>query len=194
MSISGRVDEQAAGNLASRFEWECLANSSSLQSPPGRPSPPPRSTGNVSNCGGTVTGVGGVIVSPGFPYYFPKDVECIWLLRVDYHMKIYIRVLKMQLYGSIGKDICASNCQEAEMTLYDGYSSISFNPKVLQKYCGDLRYFKNVEEQTHLSARNRLLLRFKTSAAQIMKGEDLDKNAVGFKIVWTAVDFKTEGS
>ncbi|GFS74073.1 CUB domain-containing protein [Trichonephila clavipes] len=149
--------------------------------------PPPRSTGNVSNCGGTVSGVGGVIVSPGFPYYFPKDVDCIWLIRVDYHMKIYVRILKMQLYGSI------ANCAEAELTLYDGYSSISFNPKVLQKYCGDLRYYKNVEEQTQLSSRNRLLLRFKTSAAQIMKGEDLDKNAVGFKIVWTAVDFKQEG-
>ncbi|GBM14443.1 hypothetical protein AVEN_246603-1 [Araneus ventricosus] len=149
--------------------------------------PPPRSTGNVSSCGGTVSGVGGIIASPGFPYYFPKDVDCIWLIRVDYHMKIYIRLLKMQLYGSI------ANCAEAELTLYDGYSSISFNPKVLQKYCGDLRYYKNVEEQTQLSSRNRLLLRFKTSAAQVMKGEDLDKNAVGFKIVWTAVDFKKEG-
>ncbi|XP_035218757.1 cubilin-like isoform X2 [Stegodyphus dumicola] len=149
--------------------------------------PPPKSTVNVSNCGGTVSGVGGLIVSPGFPYYFPKDVDCIWLLRVDYHMKIYVRILKMQLYGSI------ANCAEAELTIYDGYSSISFNPKVLQKYCGDLRYYKNVEEQTQLSGRNRLLLRFKTSASQIMKGEDLDKNAVGFKIVWTAVEFKTEG-
>ncbi|GBM23633.1 hypothetical protein AVEN_117385-1 [Araneus ventricosus] len=65
--------------------------------------PPPRSTGNVSSCGGTVSGVGGIIVSPGFPYYFPKDVDCIWLIRVDYHMKIYIRILKMQLYGSIGE-------------------------------------------------------------------------------------------
>lgn len=66
--------------------------------------PPPKSTANVSNCGGTITGVGGIIVSPGYPYYFPKDVECIWLLRVDYHMKIYVRILKMQLYGSIGKN------------------------------------------------------------------------------------------
>ncbi|GBM23638.1 hypothetical protein AVEN_117388-1 [Araneus ventricosus] len=90
-------------------------------------------------------------------------------------------------------DMWSTNCAEAELTLYDGYSSISFNPKVLQKYCGDLRYYKNVEEQTQLSSRNRLLLRFKTSAAQVMKGEDLDKNAVGFKIVWTAVDFKKEG-
>lgn len=66
--------------------------------------PPPKSTANVSNCGGTITGVGGIIVSPGYPYYFPKDVECIWLLRVDYNKKIYVRILKMQLYGSIGKN------------------------------------------------------------------------------------------
>lgn len=38
-----------------------------------------------------------------------------------------------------------------------------------------------------------ILHRFKTSASQIMKGEDLDGNAVGFKIVWTAVAFKTHG-
>ncbi|KAG8193869.1 hypothetical protein JTE90_011429 [Oedothorax gibbosus] len=149
--------------------------------------PPPRSTANVSGCGGVASGVGGLIVSPGFPYYFPKDVECVWLIRVHYHMKIYVRVLAMQLYGSI------ANCAEAELSLYDGYSSISFNPRILQKYCGDLRYYKNVEEQTQLSSRNRLLLRFKTSASQIMKGEDLTKNAVGFKIVWTAVEFKQEG-
>ncbi|XP_042903223.1 CUB domain-containing protein 2-like [Parasteatoda tepidariorum] len=149
--------------------------------------PPPKSTMNVSNCGGIVTGVGGIIVSPGYPYYFPKNIECIWLLRVDYHMRIYVRIIKMQLYGSI------ANCPEAELAIYDGYSSISFNPNLMQKYCGDLRYYKNIEEQTALSARNRLLLRFKTSAAQIMKGEDLDKNAVGFKIIWTAVEFQDEG-
>lgn len=66
--------------------------------------PPPKSTANVSNCGGTITGVGGIIVSPGYPFYFPKDVECIWLLRVDYNKKIYVRILKMQLYGSIGNN------------------------------------------------------------------------------------------
>ncbi|GIY39952.1 hypothetical protein CDAR_232871 [Caerostris darwini] len=36
MSISGRVDEQAAANLATGFEWESLAPRCSPQSPPGR--------------------------------------------------------------------------------------------------------------------------------------------------------------
>ncbi|KFM58167.1 CUB domain-containing protein 2, partial [Stegodyphus mimosarum] len=84
--------------------------------------PPPKSTELVEGCGGTETGVGGVIVSPGYPHSFPKDVECVWLIRVDSKEHIYIRILDLQLYGSI------ANCADAELSIYDGYSSFTFNP------------------------------------------------------------------
>ncbi|GFX12080.1 CUB domain-containing protein [Trichonephila clavipes] len=114
--------------------------------------PPPNSTGDVLECGGIVTGNGGTIVSPGYPQYFSKDIECVWLIRVDHDKHIYTRVLELQLYGSI------ANCNDVELSIYDGYSSFSFNPEIIKKYCGDLKYYKNVEERTQMSKRNRLLV------------------------------------
>ncbi|GFQ81646.1 CUB domain-containing protein 2 [Trichonephila clavata] len=115
--------------------------------------PPPNSTAGIIGCGGIVTGVGGTIVSPGYPQFFPKNIECVWLIRVDHHKHIYTRILELQLYGSI------ANCNDVELSIYDGYSSFSFNPEIIKKYCGDLKYYKNVEELTQMSKRNRLLVR-----------------------------------
>ncbi|XP_023215452.1 membrane frizzled-related protein-like [Centruroides sculpturatus] len=143
--------------------------------------PPPLSTSGVKGCGGTESGVGGIISSPGYPHSFPKDVECVWLIRVNTNQHIYIRILELQLYGSI------ANCEDAELSIYDGYSSFVYNPNILKKFCGDLKYYKNVEEKTQLSIRNRLLIRFKTSVTSDVLGTP-DKK-IGFKLVWTAVTF-----
>ncbi|XP_054708887.1 tolloid-like protein 1 [Uloborus diversus] len=148
--------------------------------------PPPKSTDLIQGCGGTQTGVGGTIVSPGYPDSFPKDVECVWLVRVDTSKHIYVRILDLQLYGSI------ANCADAELSIYDGYSSFSFNPEIMKKFCGDLKYYKNVEERTQMSKRNRLLIRFKTKVTSEKKGENEDK-VIGFKLVWTAVAFEYHG-
>ncbi|XP_076336141.1 tolloid-like protein 2 isoform X2 [Tachypleus tridentatus] len=145
--------------------------------------PPPTSTPMVQGCGGTVSGVGGVITSPGYPGSFPKDVECVWLIRVEQNMHIYVRILELQLYGSI------ANCGDAELGLYNGYSNFEFNPEQLKRYCGDLKYYKNMQERTALSPQNRLLIRFLTSRKQDRIGEE----SMGFKLVWTAVSFKDAG-
>ncbi|KAG8176884.1 hypothetical protein JTE90_008324 [Oedothorax gibbosus] len=147
--------------------------------------PPPSSSLDVEGCGGTEEGVGGVITSPGYPHSFPKDVECVWLIRVESHKHIYVRILELQLYGSI------ANCGDAELSIYDGYSSFTFNPEIMKKYCGDLKYYKNVEERTQMSKRNRLLIRFKTKVTSEQKGNT--NKVIGFKLVWTAVGFKFPG-
>ncbi|XP_003739246.1 cubilin [Galendromus occidentalis] len=144
--------------------------------------PPPPSS-NVTNCGGTLTGVGGILVSPNYPDSFPKDVDCAWLIRVDYEKHIYIRVLELQLKGSI------ANCGEAELVIYDGYSSIDVNPVLLKRYCGDLKYYKNTEEKTQLSRRNRIVVRLRTTVASPQKHEG---EIIGFKLVWTAVTFANQ--
>lgn len=53
-----------------------------------------------------------------------------------------------------------ANCADAELSIYDGYSSFTFNPEIMKKFCGDLKYYKNVEERTEMSKRNRLLIRY----------------------------------
>ncbi|CAN7936882.1 unnamed protein product [Ixodes hexagonus] len=142
---------------------------------------PPPSSRNISGCGGVLTGVGGVLVSPGYPDSFPKNVECNWLIRVDYDKHIYIRVLELQLKGSI------ANCGEAELAVYDGYSNLKVNPVMLKRYCGDLKYYKNTEEKTELSRRNRILVRLHTTVQSPIRQPG---QIIGFKLVWTAVTFQ----
>ncbi|OQR75819.1 suppressor of tumorigenicity 14 protein-like, partial [Tropilaelaps mercedesae] len=141
--------------------------------------PPPPSS-NVTDCGGTLSGVGGILTSPNYPHSFPKDVDCAWLIRVDYEKHIYLRVLELQLKGSI------ANCGEAELVIYDGYSNIDVNPVLLKRYCGDLKYYKNTEEKTQLSRRNRIVVRLRTTVASPQRHEG---EIIGFKLVWTAVTF-----
>ncbi|UYV63909.1 hypothetical protein LAZ67_2005949, partial [Cordylochernes scorpioides] len=146
--------------------------------------PPPPST--PQSCGGNETGVGGVIMSPGFPGSFQGDLDCIWLIRAEYSQYIYVRILKLHLYGSI------ANCAEAQLSIIDGYSSLSFNTQLLQKYCGDLTYYKNAGDQIRLSTRNRILIRFKTAVGNDVS-RDKKNDYVGFKLVWTAVNFEKTG-
>lgn len=120
-------------------------------------------------------------MSPGYPESFPKDVDCNWLIRVDYDKHIYIRVLELQLKGSI------ANCGEAELAVYDGYSNLKVNPVQLKRYCGDLKYYKNTEEKTELSRRNRILVRLRTTVQSPIQQPG---QIIGFKLVWTAVTFQ----
>lgn len=44
----------------------------------------------------------GEIRSPGYPSFYPKNVTCNWLLRVDPGKKIYIRVQYLELSPTMG--------------------------------------------------------------------------------------------
>lgn len=79
-----------------------------------------------------------------------------------------------------------ANCGEAELVIYDGYSNIDVNPVLLKRYCGDLKYYKNTEEKTQLSRRNRIVVRLRTTVASPQRHEG---EIIGFKLVWTAVTF-----
>lgn len=72
--------------------------------------PPPPSS-NVTDCGGTLSGVGGILTSPNYPHSFPKDVDCAWLIRVDYEKHIYVRVLELQLKGGFDVEITTNDHQ-----------------------------------------------------------------------------------
>uniref|UniRef100_T1IVI7 CUB domain-containing protein n=1 Tax=Strigamia maritima TaxID=126957 RepID=T1IVI7_STRMM len=155
-------------------------------------SPPPSSSDdNVDGCGGSVSGTGGLITSPGYPFNFTANLDCIWLIRVPYTNHIYVRILQLQLHGSI------ATCQKAALAIYDGYVSLTQTPKPLKSYCGDLKYYKNVDDRNALSHRNRLLISIITcdrinrfTASE--ESRDTSEEIIGFKIVWTAVSFEDE--
>ncbi len=56
--------------------------------------------------------------------------------------------------------INSAYCKDAQLAIYDGFESLSFDPKKPKQYCGDLTYYKNVEDKVMLSASNRLLIRY----------------------------------
>ena len=50
------------------------------------------------SCGSSfVTGVGGQLVSPGFPSPYPNDVECSWMIKVDESQKILLNFVELDL-------------------------------------------------------------------------------------------------
>ena len=49
-----------------------------------------------------ITGVGGVITSPGWLDPYPGDIECTSMIRVDHNQKIIFNFLELDL-GKSGK-------------------------------------------------------------------------------------------
>lgn len=61
---------------------------------------------------------------------------------------------------------------------------------------GDLRYYKSVSDRSLLSRRNRLLVRLTSGNLTSFKshGSRFPVIPFGFRLIWTAVDFQTEGN
>lgn len=59
----------------------------------------------TSPCGEVVHGIGGTIVSPGYPRGYAAGLDCLWLIRVKYKHAIYVRVQHLEFQGSTGKNI-----------------------------------------------------------------------------------------
>lgn len=53
-------------------------------------------------CGGVESGSGGTIQSPNYPAAFPEQIDCMWVIRVRQDQHIYIKLMALQLFGSIG--------------------------------------------------------------------------------------------
>lgn len=56
-----------------------------------------------NGCGGMLTGVGGVIESPGYPNKYKNFTDCEWLIRVHYTKRIFVKILELQLEGGSGE-------------------------------------------------------------------------------------------
>ncbi|XP_053202555.1 uncharacterized protein LOC128387382 [Panonychus citri] len=137
------------------------------------------------SCGGDEKGFGGIISSPNYPNSFPKSIDCMWLIRVQQNQHIYLRIMQLQLFGSI------ANCKEAHLAIYDGYENYDYEHHEPKKYCGDLKYYKSLDDKVQLSANNRLLIRFKSEITAPQWEEQVATQEItGFKLIWTAVTFK----
>ncbi|XP_014670448.1 PREDICTED: uncharacterized protein LOC106811372 [Priapulus caudatus] len=130
-----------------------------------------------NGCGGMLTGVGGVIESPGFPNKYENDTNCEWLIRVHYTKHIFIKILELQLEGGL-------ECNKAELAVIDGYVNRGNIDEHKKAYCGDLQYYSTDAEKTIESERNRVLIKFQTSPSAL--------GNKGFRVVWTEVSKNAE--
>ncbi|XP_046459954.1 uncharacterized protein LOC124206274 [Daphnia pulex] len=148
----------------------------------------PSNTDSNSGCGGTISGSGGVLLSPGYPSALQSWLDCSWLLRVPFQHHVYVRLEYLQLHGGL------ASCPLAELSIHDGYGPLNDQALKLRRFCGDLRYYKSVSDRSLLSRRNRLLVRLTSGNLTSVKSLGSRSPVVpfGFRLIWTAVDFQTE--
>uniref|UniRef100_A0A915J757 CUB domain-containing protein n=1 Tax=Romanomermis culicivorax TaxID=13658 RepID=A0A915J757_ROMCU len=164
---------------------------------PERAVPPPRSfypgklNANAAGCGGIAQGYhGGVIKSPGYPNDYPANVDCNWVIRVRQNMKIFIKVLELELTPSI------TQCDDAQLVVLDGYAHVSNEtlPAATNHQriilCGESKYHNDEGLKSVMSIRNRMNIRFKTSkpppTETRIRRRDFG-SPIGFYLVWTEV-------
>ncbi|KAL3093087.1 hypothetical protein niasHT_022537 [Heterodera trifolii] len=153
---------------------------------------------HLTECGGvnSPTEMSGEIRSPGFPYTFPRNVTCNWLLRVAPDHRINIRLLQIELSS-------AFECERASLQFFDGFrhdfemddSLGTFSFRHSQQstdalFCGGSAYYREEGMKSFLSERNRVFVRFTTREGPTQKqlaDYGAKRKAIGFRLIWTEV-------
>lgn len=115
------------------------------------------------------------------------------------------------------RNLLSASCPLTELSIHDGYGPLNDQAPKLRSFCGesiiqlfvfqlfrlfdkgflvfagDLRYYKSASDRSLLSRRNRLLVRLTTGNLTSSKSYRPSTFPYGFRLVWSAVDFQTEG-
>ncbi|OXA50256.1 CUB domain-containing protein 2 [Folsomia candida] len=54
----------------------------------------------TSPCGNVIQGIGGLIISPGYPRGYAAGLDCLWLIRAQYNHVVYLRIQRLEFQGS----------------------------------------------------------------------------------------------
>ncbi|KAK0426204.1 hypothetical protein QR680_009583 [Steinernema hermaphroditum] len=147
-------------------------------------------------CGGSTErgALNGEITSPGFPATYPRNVTCNWLVRVERHKRIYVRLQELELASSMAE------CERASLYIIDGYKHDEVDPKKIaaaptgenieMRFCGGHLYYNEEGMKSYMSSANRIIIRFVTKDYPTTHQMDKFKQEgrpIGFKLVWTEV-------
>uniref|UniRef100_A0AAQ4NXI6 CUB domain-containing protein n=1 Tax=Gasterosteus aculeatus aculeatus TaxID=481459 RepID=A0AAQ4NXI6_GASAC len=91
-------------------------------------------------CGGVLTGLSGVISSPGYPHEYSNNADCSWAIRVSNNSVVTLVFLDFQLENNEG-------CHFDFVALFDGPT---VTHRHLGKYCGAERPPNTVTSSNHL--------------------------------------------
>ncbi|XP_067667453.1 cubilin-like [Haliotis asinina] len=122
--------------------------------------------GNFSVCGKTDLKASDFISnikSPEYPYYYPRNTECVWKISADSGFTVRLAVSESSLTNSSG-------CVNDYVQVYDGPSVSSAS---LGRFCG-------IQTPTYISSGRYMTVKFHSN------GVNSDK---GFKLLYTS-DFK----
>ncbi|TST47744.1 CUB domain-containing protein 2 [Bagarius yarrelli] len=97
-------------------------------------------------CGGVLTGLSGVITSPGYPLEYSNNAECLWTIQVSNRSVITLVFLDVQLENNEG-------CNFDYIALFDG-------PTVQHRHIGN--YCGNERPPNTVSTSNQLLIVFRS--------------------------------
>ncbi|XP_066508153.1 CUB domain-containing protein 2-like [Hoplias malabaricus] len=97
-------------------------------------------------CGGVLTGLSGVISSPGYPLEYSNNADCSWTVQVSNHSVVSLVFLDFQLENNEG-------CNFDYIALFDG-------PTVKHRHIGN--YCGNQRPPNILTTSNQLLVVFKS--------------------------------
>ncbi|KAI6208017.1 Neuropilin and tolloid-like protein 1 [Aphelenchoides besseyi] len=144
-------------------------------------------------CGGSsgTNEISGEIQSPGYPFTYPRNVTCNWLIRVAEGKRVYLRLIHLQLSTTVAE------CDRSSLHFIDGFKHElppGEQPPHLSndiRYCGSQSYYNEEGMKSYLSNGNRVIIRFITTdypSAEQLNLHQTDGTAIGFKILWTEVN------
>ncbi|XP_066488058.1 astacin-like metalloendopeptidase [Tiliqua scincoides] len=109
-------------------------------------------------CGGTFTDASGAITSPDFPERYPKNQDCLWIIRAPIGSKISLTMSSFELEDSV-------NCRYDRLIIHDGSQVGS---QVFGPYCG------RMEVPALTSTGSFVQIEFQTDVAFEFQGFKLD--------------------
>ncbi|KAK3736523.1 hypothetical protein QZH41_009404, partial [Actinostola sp. cb2023] len=140
--------------------WTAHTGDGRIPTTPFKPVTPRPHTPPSGECGGNFVKPSGDLYSPGYPYYYGNNVDCVWVLGVPDNKLIAIGFNEFELEGGV-------DCRFDYVELRDGESQ---NSPFLGRYCG------RTAPLMIMGSSDKLWLKFHTNGFVSSKG---------FEATWT---------
>ncbi|XP_051883694.1 deleted in malignant brain tumors 1 protein-like [Pristis pectinata] len=105
------------------------------------------------SCGGYLDDPNGSITSPGYPYSYPNNADCIWYIRVNSTQVIYLQFTDVDLEATTG-------CSYDYVAIYNGPTT---NSPLLAKLC-------NEPNEPFISSSNSMTVYFRSDSSVTRRG------------------------
>lgn len=143
---------------------------------------------------------GGQLRSPNYPWAYPSNAECAWVINVASHQTVLIKFDELNL---------SLRCKQSFVRIYDGYVNDINKPDL--SVCEKLKYYhKGI--QTFYSKTNRVVINFvankaltkeasSSSLSDTNNNNNINNNMndnnnklekLGFQLTWTAVHLEEQ--